>query len=162
MCKQWSIFSPVCQIGVLAIKIFVMPLLGYDAESWLTEQFSWKGPLEGILSKPAQSWANFGVILGSSASCWPQTSQFNTELLTSHLQITIKVILKLCLETANCHLLTFISLSHTVRFWLVPWSKYRLPWTACVTFAGFMLVGVTNSGIQNTLCALRHSDPICA
>lgn len=123
MCKQWSIFSSACQIGVLAIKIFVLPLLGYDAESWLTEQLSWKGPLEGILSKPAQSWANFEIILGSSARCWPQTSQLNTELLTSHLHITIKVILKLPLESASYHLPTFISLSRTVLFWVVPYLE---------------------------------------
>lgn len=63
----------------------MVPLLEYDAESWLREQFIWEEPQEAILSKSSQSMANFGVISGSSSSCWPQTSQL--ELLTNHLQI---------------------------------------------------------------------------
>lgn len=61
----------------------MLPFLKYDAESRLVEQAGWKGPLEAILSKPAQSRANFGVITGSFASCGSQTSQLNTELVTN-------------------------------------------------------------------------------
>lgn len=44
-------FLPVCQTGVLAVAIFMLPLLGYGADSWLIEEFCWKGPLEAILSR---------------------------------------------------------------------------------------------------------------
>lgn len=105
---------PLCQTGVLAIKIFMLPLVGYDAESWLIEQFTWKGPLEAILSKPVLSRPALELYWSISASCWPQIFLLNTELLTSHLQIQWKSFCSL--ETANYHSLNSISLSHTVLF----------------------------------------------
>lgn len=41
----------MCQTGVLAFEIFMLLLLGCDAESWLIEEFCWKGLLEAILSR---------------------------------------------------------------------------------------------------------------